>query len=108
MAHVPYASAVGRLMYAMVCTRLDISHAVGVLSRYMMNPGKEHWITIKRVFIYLHGTTYFVICYHANSKEVGVHGFVNSDWAGNIDSRRSTNGYVFILFGDVVNWMSRK
>uniref|UniRef100_A0A3Q7FI64 Reverse transcriptase Ty1/copia-type domain-containing protein n=1 Tax=Solanum lycopersicum TaxID=4081 RepID=A0A3Q7FI64_SOLLC len=43
MALVPYASAVGSLMYAMVCTRPDIAHAVGVVSRYMANPGKEHW-----------------------------------------------------------------
>jgi hypothetical protein len=50
MSHVPYASAVGILMYAMVCTRPNISHAVGVLSRYMSKPGKEHWTTVKRVF----------------------------------------------------------
>jgi hypothetical protein len=53
MSHVPYASAVGSLMYAMVCTRPNIAHAVGVLSRYMSKPGKEHWTTIKRVFRYL-------------------------------------------------------
>jgi tagatose-1,6-bisphosphate aldolase len=52
MAHVPYASVVGSLMYAMVCTRPDISHAVGVLSRYMLTPGKEHWTVVKRVFRY--------------------------------------------------------
>ena len=40
MSKVPYASAVGSLMYAMVCTRPDIAHAVGVVSRYMNNPGK--------------------------------------------------------------------
>jgi hypothetical protein len=42
MSHVPYANAVGNLMYAMVSTRPDISHAVGVVSRFMANPGKEH------------------------------------------------------------------
>jgi hypothetical protein len=57
MSHVPYANAVGSLMYAMVCTRLGIAHAVGVLSRYMSKPGKEHWTTVKRVFRYLRGTT---------------------------------------------------
>ena len=43
MSRIPYANSVGCLMYAMVCTRLDISHAVGVVSKYMENPGKEHW-----------------------------------------------------------------
>ena len=42
MSRVPYASAVGSLMYAMVYTRPNITHAVGVLSRFMSNPGKEH------------------------------------------------------------------
>ena len=50
MSRVPYASAVGSLMYAMVCTRLDIAHVVGVLSRYMSKPGKEHWTTVKIIF----------------------------------------------------------
>ena len=108
MAHVPYASEVGCLMCVMVCTRPDIAHAMGVLSRYMTTPSKEHWIVIKRVFKYLRGTTYFSICYHGNYKDVGVHGFVDSDWDGDIDGRRSTNGYVFRLFGGVVNRMSRK
>eukprot|EP00253_Pinus_taeda_P009593 PITA_09593 len=50
MSRVPYASAVGRLMYAMVCTRPDIAHAVGVLSRFMSKPGKEHSTAVKWVF----------------------------------------------------------
>jgi hypothetical protein len=63
MSHVPYTSAVGSLMYAMVCTRPDISHAVVFLSRYISKPWKEHWTTIKRVFSYLHGTTNYGLCY---------------------------------------------
>eukprot|EP00253_Pinus_taeda_P004363 PITA_04363 len=47
MSRVPYASAIGSLMYAMVCTRPDITHAVGVLSKFMPKPGKEHWTTAK-------------------------------------------------------------
>jgi len=50
---VPYASVVGSLMYVMVYTQLDISHAVGVLRRYMLTPRKEQWTSIKRVFGYL-------------------------------------------------------
>ena len=43
MSPVPYANAIGCLKYEMVCIRIDISHAVGVVSNYMENPGKEHW-----------------------------------------------------------------
>ena len=50
MSRVSYASAVGILMYAMVCTIPNIAHAMGVLSRYMSKLGKEHWTTVKRVF----------------------------------------------------------
>ncbi|GJW07070.1 retrovirus-related pol polyprotein from transposon TNT 1-94 [Tanacetum coccineum] len=53
MAKVPYASAVGRVMYAMVCTRPDIAHAVGVVSRFMSNPGREHWEAVKWLLCYL-------------------------------------------------------
>jgi hypothetical protein len=56
MSHVPYVSAIGSLIYAMVYTRPDITHAVGVLSKYMSKPGKEHWTAAKRVFKYFHGT----------------------------------------------------
>jgi hypothetical protein len=61
MSCVPYVSAIGSLMYEIVYTRLDIADAVGVLSRYMSKPGKEHWITLKRVLRYLHGTTSYVL-----------------------------------------------
>jgi hypothetical protein len=55
MAHVPYASVVGSLMYVMVYTQPDIVHAVELLSRYMLTPRKEHWIVVKGVFRYLCG-----------------------------------------------------
>jgi hypothetical protein len=63
MSHVLYASAIGSLMYAMVCTKPDITHAVGFLSRYMSKPGKEHWKKVKRVFRYICGTTSYGLCY---------------------------------------------
>jgi hypothetical protein len=63
MSHVPYASAVGSLMYAMVYTRLDIAHAVGVLSRDVSKPRKEHWTIVKRVFNYLSGIDSYGLFY---------------------------------------------
>ena len=63
MLHVPYASAVGNIMYAMVCTRLDISHAVSVVSRYMDRPRKIHWQTMKWILRYLRGTSHVDLVY---------------------------------------------
>jgi len=56
MSHVPYCSAVGSLMYAMVCIRLDLSHAVSVLSCYMHNPEKYHWEAMKWILRYVKGS----------------------------------------------------
>ena len=53
MAKVPYASVIESLMYVMVCIRPDISHAVGVVSRFMSNPGKAHWEAVKWILRYL-------------------------------------------------------
>jgi hypothetical protein len=111
MSRVPYASAVGSLMYAMVCTRPNIAHAVGVLSRYMSKPGKEHWTAVKRVFRYLRGTASYGLCYEGRlglDKVVDIHGFVDVDWAGDLDHRISTSGYVFNLFGGAISWMSKR
>jgi hypothetical protein len=110
MSHVPYFIAVGSLMYAMVCTRLDIAHAVRVLSRYVSKPEKEHWTTVKRVFMYLHGTTSYGLCYQGRprlDRVLDIHGFVDADWAGDLDCRRSTSGYVFNLFGGEISWMRK-
>eukprot|EP00253_Pinus_taeda_P027936 PITA_27936 len=79
MSKVPYASAVGSLMYAMVCTRPDIAHAVGVVSRYMTNPGKEHWMAVKWILRYLKGTTDQALCFGGSN--ISLQGYVDADMA---------------------------
>jgi hypothetical protein len=108
---VDNTSAVGILMYAMICTRPDIAHAVGFLIRYMSKLGKEHWTTIKMVFRYLRGTASYGLCYEGRlglDIVVDIHGFVDADWAGALDRRRSTSGYVFNLFGGAISWMRKR
>ena len=53
MTKVPYSSAVGYLMYPMICTRPDLAYVVSVVNRYMANPGKEYWKTVQWIFRYL-------------------------------------------------------
>jgi len=105
MKKVPYASAVGSLMYAMVCTRPDIAHAVGVVSRFLSNPGKEHWAAVKWILRYLRGTSRVCLCF-GNGKQV-LDGFTDADMAGDIDSRKSTSGYLITYSGGAVSWQSR-
>jgi len=63
MKKIPYASAVGSLMYAQVCTRPDISYIVGVLGRYLSNPGMDHWKATKKVMRYLKRTRGYMLTY---------------------------------------------
>eukprot|EP00253_Pinus_taeda_P003888 PITA_03888 len=82
MSRVPYASVVGNLMYAMVCTRPDIAHAVGVLSRFMSKSRKEHWATMKRVFKYLRGTSEYGLYYQRSPRLdifFDIHGFFGTN-----------------------------
>ena len=60
MRRVPYASAVGSLMYAMLCTRPDIFYAVGIVSRFQSNPGLDHWIAVKHILKYLRRTRNYI------------------------------------------------
>ena len=53
MKLIPYASAMGSLMYLMLCTSLDIFFAMGMVSRYQSNPGPKHWTTVKHILKYL-------------------------------------------------------
>ena len=102
MSRVPYSSAVGSLMYAMICTRPDLAYAVSMVSRYMANPGKEHWKAVQWVFRYLSGTRYHCLCF--GTSRDGVQGYVDSDYGGDMDGRRSLTGYVFTMGSCAISW----
>ncbi|KAH9687012.1 hypothetical protein KPL70_014605 [Citrus sinensis] len=105
MAKIPYANVVGCMMYAMVLTRPDISYALSVVSRYMVSPGKEHWRVVKWVLRYLSGTLDHGLVYgKSRIKSKGISGFVDSDFAGDLDRRRSLAGYLYMLDGCLINW----
>ena len=82
MSRVPYANTVGCLMYTMVCNRPDIPHAMGVVSKYMKNPRKEHWNALKWVLRYLRGTSDYCITFNNNNDSIC--GFVDSDFIGDL------------------------
>ena len=101
MSKVPYASAVGSLMYAMVCTRSNIAHAVGVVSRFMSNPGKQHWEAVKCIMRYLRGTSSLKLTF-GDAKPV-LAGYTDLDMARDLDSRKSTSGYLMTFAGGTVS-----
>jgi hypothetical protein len=124
MADVPYVSLIGALMYAAIGTRPDIAFAVGTLSRFLGNPGRRHWNEAKCVLAYLKGTSNYVIRYSSNTLPTGevigysrgvgmkptggsIEGFCDSDWAGCVDTQRSTSRFVWMMNGGAVCWRSK-
>jgi len=106
MKRVPYSSAIGSLMYAMLCTRPDICYAVGLVSRYQSNPGQTHWKDVKRILRYLRGTVDYKLCYQGSDLQLV--GYSDADWGGDLDERKSTSGYVFLLNNGTISWSSKK
>ena len=94
-SQVPYASVVGSLMFAIICTSSDIAQAVGVVSRCMVNPGGEHWKTVKRIMRYIRRSSDVTVCYRG-SEFIG-RGYVDSNFAEDFDKTKSATSYVLHL-----------
>jgi hypothetical protein len=97
---------IGSLMYAMVCTRPDISFAIGKLSCFNNCFTKEHYEYAKRVLKYLKGTIKYGLHYAKTS--IGLEGFADADWANDKLDRKSCSGFLLKLAGGAVCWESRK
>jgi len=101
-----YCELVGSLLYIANTTRPDIAQAVGVLSRYRNAPTTAHMNEGLRVLRYLRSTREYVLV--LGGKGPVLEGYVDADYAGDIDSRRSTSGFVLSVFGSAVVWGSKK
>ena len=101
-----YQQAIGCLTYAAISTRPDISAAVNALSQFMSSPSEQHWSGIKRILRYLRGTMNHGLCFSGEGCDLI--GYSDSDWAGDLDTRRSTSGYVFKIGGATINWCSKR
>ena len=107
MSRIPYASAIGSIMYAMLCTRPDIAHAVSLTSRYQSDPGMEHWTAVKNILKYLRRTKDVFLSY-GGDEELVVTSYTDASWNTDPDDSKSQSGYVFILNGAAVSWRSSK
>lgn len=101
-----YKQLVGSLVYLTRC-RLDICFAVNLVSRFMQAPKESHWLATKRIFRYIHGTLHHDIHYGYKSL-ISLVGYIDSDWGGDIDDRKSTSGYVFQLCSGSITWSNKK
>jgi hypothetical protein len=96
MKSVLYASVVGSLTYAQVCTRSNIAFAIGMFDRFQKNPGPDHWKGIKKDLWYLQDTKGLMLTYR-RSDTLEIVGYTDSDFTGCEDTEKSTLGYVFLL-----------
>jgi hypothetical protein len=108
MKVIPYAPAVGSLMYAQVCTRPGLAFVSGMLLRYQKNPGKPHWDGVKKGLRYLQDTKYLMLTYKKSDAPLEIVGYSDSDFADCLDIDKSTSWYIFTLANEVISWKSFK
>ena len=102
-----YQSAVGRLLYLSTTTRPDIAFAVSSVAKYTSDPTVQHWKAVKHIIRYLIGTVGYGLMFR-KKETAETEGYSDADWAGDIDDRKSTSGYLFKLSGASISWRSRK
>ena len=107
MKSIPYLAGVGSLMYASLATRPDITFATNRLSQFNSNPGQAHWTALLRVLRYLKHTRNYVLVLGGQEK-ITLEGYTDSDYAGCVDTRRSTSGYAFTLGCGSISWSSKR
>ena len=105
MRSVPYCNAVGSLMYGMIGTRPDLAYPVGLVSRFMSDPVREHWDAVKWILRYVNGTRRMSLKFE-RAEEFKIVGFCDSDFGGDLDRRRSISGYTFLSGGCAISWRS--
>ncbi|XP_068336674.1 secreted RxLR effector protein 161-like [Pyrus communis] len=85
----------------------DIAYIVGILGRFQSNPREAHWNAAKKVLWYLQRTKSYMLVY-GKDKGLEISGYTNSDLAEDLNERKSTGGYVFLLGGGAISWKSAK
>jgi len=94
MIKIPYVLAFRNLLYAMVCTRLCIAHAAGVVNRFFENLNKQHWEVVKWILRCLKGTSNSFLCFVDNSSVLR-EGYINKNMPIDVDTRNSTTIYLY-------------
>lgn len=102
MKEVPYSNMGGSIMYSMIGTRLDLAYPVGLISRFMSKPLKDHWLTAKWMLRYMKGSEHRCLRYRQNDEFV-LKRYCDSDFLSDLDKRRSITGYVFTMGGNTIS-----
>ena len=108
MDKIPYASAIGFIMYAMLCTRPDVSCALSMTSRFQSDPGECHWIVVKNILKCLRRTKDIFLIYGGQEGELVISGYTDAGFQSDLDDFRSHSGFVFCFNVGAVSWGSSK
>ncbi|KAL4388577.1 hypothetical protein GQ457_09G016830 [Hibiscus cannabinus] len=107
MSQISYASTIGSIMYAMICTRPDLSYALSMTNRYQANPSEGHYTSDKNILKYLRRTKDVFLVY-GGEEELSIKGYTDASFQRGKDDSRSQSGFVFCLNGGAVSWKSSK
>ena len=102
----PFRQAIGSLVYLDVATRPDISWIISKLSQHLEKPTDAHIASVKRVLRYLKGTKSLKIIFKPINGQLIA--YTDSNWANDLNDRRSTSGFIVTLGSEPVSWRSRK
>ena len=104
----PFREAVGNLLYLSSRTRPDIAYSVNINSRHMETPTTEDVCSVKRIMKYLVGTTNCGVEYQRTIDGETIEAYCDADYAGDVQTRRSTTGYIIFYGGGPISWCSRR
>ena len=107
MSKVPYNSAIGSIMYAMISIRPDVSYALSTMSRYQSDPGESHWTAVKNILKYFRRTKDVFLVY-GGEEELTVTGYTDASFQTDKDDSKSQSGFLFTLNSGAVSWKSSK
>jgi hypothetical protein len=95
MSNIPYASAIGSIMYAMLSTQPDVALALSLMSYFQSNPGVSHWTVVMSILKYLRNTKDMVLLYGGSEEEFNIKGYVDASFDTDPDDSKSQTGYVY-------------
>ena len=101
-----YRSMIIGLQY-LTRTRLDIENVVRIIARFQVDPTEAYYVAIKKIFRYIKGTLEFRLWYD-RSNDFTLYAYIDADWVGGMDEKKSTNGGAFFLGRRLVSWLSKK
>lgn len=107
-SRIPFREAVGSLLFVATVTRPDILYAVNQASQFLTNWGQEHWTALKKIMRYLKKTVEYGITFSKSNGNCKVIGYTDADYAGNVDTRKSTSGYIFLYNKSPITWSSQQ